>query len=88
MTQSEVIRADPGMSAGALGKEVYSFALFLSLVARKPGPAGAHHVQAACLQREAIYKKTEPKTVGKVPDAIISGVGPGCVLITSSSYNF
>lgn len=47
MTQSEVIRADPGMSAGALGKEVYSFALFLSLVA---------HKQEHTMCRQPVYK--------------------------------
>lgn len=88
LTQSEVIRADPVIFAGALGNKAYRFSLFLNLVEYKPKSSGVYQVQTACLRGKAVQEKNGAKTEGKFLDAIISGPGPRWAQRNSSSYKF
>lgn len=88
LTQSEVIRADPVIFAGALGNEAYKFSLFLNLAEYKPESSGVYQVQMAYLRGKAEQKKKWSQNGRKFPDAIISGLGPRWAQRNSSSCSF
>ena len=87
LTQSKVIRADPGVFAGALGDEVYSFSLFLNLA----DESQVLQERTMCRQPEWEGSQCRRKLSQWERERVqnhISGLESRCAQSSSNSHNF